>query len=109
MLRVLTCFAALLLTIASAPAQQPSRLDQIISRGTLRVDMTGDYRPFTFLDKETQKFSGFDVDMAESLGKALGAEHIISWLLTTSSGESRILVAKERANRALRIVKAARA
>ena len=74
MLRVLTCLAALFLSIASAPAQQPSRLDQIISRGTLRVGMTGDYRPFTFLDKETQKFGGFDVDMAESLGKALGVK-----------------------------------
>jgi cyclohexadienyl dehydratase len=74
MLRVLTCLAALLLPIASAPAQQTSRLDQIISRGTLRVGMTGDYRPFTFLDKGTQKFGGFDVDMAESLGKALGVK-----------------------------------
>ncbi len=74
MLRVLTCFTALLLTITAAQAQQPSRLDQIIARGTLRVGMTGDYRPFTFLDKETQKFGGFDVDMAESLGKALGVK-----------------------------------
>jgi cyclohexadienyl dehydratase len=74
MLRVLTCCAALLVTALSALAQQPSRLDQIISRGTLRVGMTGDYRPFTFLDKDTQKFNGFDVDMAEALGKALGVK-----------------------------------
>jgi cyclohexadienyl dehydratase len=74
MLRVLTCLAALLVTVVSTQAQQPSRLDQIISRGTLRVGMTGDYRPFTFLYKETQKFSGFDVDMAKSLGKARGVK-----------------------------------
>jgi len=74
MFRVLICFAALVLTVVSAQAQQPSRLDQIISRGTLRVGMTGDYRPFTLLDKDTQKFGGFDVDMAESLGKALGVK-----------------------------------
>ncbi|MBV8924491.1 MAG: transporter substrate-binding domain-containing protein [Bradyrhizobium sp.] len=73
MFRVPTWQAALLLTIASAQAQQ-SRLDQIVSRGVLRVGMTGDYRPFTFLDKDTQKFSGFDVDMAEALGKALGVK-----------------------------------
>jgi len=66
-------FAALAITV-SAQAQQSSRLDEIISRGTLRVGMTGDYRPFTFLDKTTQKFSGFDVDMAEALGKALGVK-----------------------------------
>ena len=74
MFRILTCLAALILAAASAQAQQPSRLDQIISRGTLRVGMTGDYRPFTFVDKQTQKFDGFDVDMAESLGKALGVK-----------------------------------
>jgi cyclohexadienyl dehydratase len=74
MFRVLTCFLLLVLTSVSAEAQQSSRLDQIISRGTLRVGMTGDYRPFTFLDKDTQKFGGFDVDMAESLGKALGVK-----------------------------------
>ena len=66
-------FAALAVTV-SAQAQQPSRLDEIISRGTLRVGMTGDYRPFTSFDKATQKFSGFDVDMAEALGKALGVK-----------------------------------
>src|SRR5690349_22489656 len=74
MFRFLSCFAALFLAAASAQAQQPSRLDEIIGRGTLRVGMTGDYMPFTYLDKETQKFRGFDVDMAEALGKALGVK-----------------------------------
>src|SRR5207253_1292216 len=31
-------------------------------------------RPFTYRDKSAQKFSGFDVDMAEALGKALGVK-----------------------------------
>ena len=74
MLRFLSCFAALFVAAASAQAQQPSRLDEIVSRGTLRVGMTGDYMPFTYLDKETQKFRGFDVDMAEALGRALGVK-----------------------------------
>jgi cyclohexadienyl dehydratase len=68
--------AAALLMMASAHAQQApaSRLDDIIKRGTLRVGMTGDYLPFTSLDKATSKFRGFDVDMAEALGKALGVK-----------------------------------
>jgi cyclohexadienyl dehydratase len=66
---------ALTVTVhAQDAAQQPSRLDEIIKRGTLRVGMTGDYLPFTSLDKTTQKFRGFDVDMAEALGKALGVK-----------------------------------
>lgn len=72
MIRVLTALAAAFLLVGSACAEQPSRLDEIVKRGTLRVGMTGDYLPFTFLDKTTSKFRGFDVDMAESLGKALG-------------------------------------
>lgn len=58
-------------------AQQPaptSWLDEIARRGTLRIGMTGDYLPFTYLDKTTQKFRGFDVDMAEAPGKALGVK-----------------------------------
>src|SRR6201986_5606711 len=75
MLKALTALAfTFLLAATSAQAQQSSRLDDIIKRGTLRVGMTGDYLPFTSLDRTTQKFRGFDVDMAEALGKALGVK-----------------------------------
>jgi cyclohexadienyl dehydratase len=76
MFRAMAALAAALLMMASAHAQQApaSRLDDIIKRGTLRVGMTGDYLPFTSLDKATSKFRGFDVDMAEALGKALGVK-----------------------------------
>ena len=70
--------AALVLSASTALAQEHrqdhSRLDEIVSRETLRVGTTGDYLPFTFFDKATQKFRGFDVDMAEALGKALGVK-----------------------------------
>ena len=63
---------ALYLAAAPSVAQPVSRLDEILQRGVVRVGMTGDYLPFSALDKATGKFSGFDVDMAEQLGKALG-------------------------------------
>ena len=73
MSKFLSCVvSALILAAAPAYAQDRSRLDEIVSRGTLRVGMTGDYLPFTYFDKATQTFRGFDVDMAEALGKALG-------------------------------------
>lgn len=70
---------ALVLTIASASAQEAtspssSRLDDIIKRGTLRVGLTGDYMPFSYRDKTSAAYQGFDVDMAEALGKALGVK-----------------------------------
>ena len=76
MFRILIGLSVAALLTVSAHAQQPagSRLDEIIKRGSLRVGMTGDYRPFTYLDKATSKFGGFDVDMAEALGKALGVK-----------------------------------
>ena len=75
MVRRLACLAvAFFLVAGSAHAQQPSRLDEIVKRGTLRVGMTGDYLPFSSLDKATSKFQGFDVDMTETLGKALGVK-----------------------------------
>ena len=75
MARILSCLAAVLVVVATAAqAEQPSRLEEIMRRGTLRVGTTGDYLPFTYLDKTTSKFRGFDVDMAEALGKALGVK-----------------------------------
>ena len=92
MVRVLSCLvAAFFVVTASAQAQQDSRLDEILKRGTLRVGMTGDYLPFTYFDKATSKFRGFDVDMAESLGKALGVrvEYVqTSWPKLTKDFEA---------------------
>jgi cyclohexadienyl dehydratase len=79
MIRVLAVLVVIFLS-TSVQAQQPSRLDQIIQRGTLRVGMTGDYLPFTSRDSTTQKFRGFDVDMAEALGKALRVK--VDYVLT---------------------------
>jgi len=75
-LRMLAAIATMLVTSTAyaQPMTASSRLDEITQRGTLRVGMTGDYRPFTHLDKTTSTFSGFDVDMAEALGRALGVK-----------------------------------
>jgi cyclohexadienyl dehydratase len=61
---------------APAPAQTPasSRLDDILAAGTLRVGTAGDYKPFTYFDKASGQFSGMDIELGESLGKALGVK-----------------------------------
>ncbi len=55
------CVAAL------APADA-SVLSDILQRGTLRIGTTGDYPPFTRLETSTGEYSGFDIDLAQSLG-----------------------------------------
>jgi cyclohexadienyl dehydratase len=55
-------------------AGSKARLDEIITRGKLRVGTTGDYPPFTFLNKESGKFEGHDIDAAAALAKAMGVE-----------------------------------
>jgi cyclohexadienyl dehydratase len=62
---------------APAPTEAPAArggLDAVVARGTLRVGSTGDYKPFTFRDAATGGFSGFDIDMADDLGRALGVK-----------------------------------
>ncbi len=56
---------------ALAPAQA-SVLSDILQRGVLRVGTTGDYPPFTQRDKTSGDYGGFDIDLARSLGGALG-------------------------------------
>lgn len=60
--------------IAQAADAAPSRLDAIIARGALRIGTTGDYKPFTFFNPETKVFEGIDIDMAQSLARALGVK-----------------------------------
>ena len=58
---------------ASPALADASRFEAILSGHVLRVGTTGDYRPFTALDKSSGAYSGFDIDLARSLGQALGA------------------------------------
>jgi cyclohexadienyl dehydratase len=69
--------ALLALGVSTAAAQAQSRLDDIVGRGTVRVGMTGDYRPFSQHDKDSDAWSGLDVDMANNLAAVLGVKLLI--------------------------------
>ena len=49
-------------------------LPRIENSGTVRICTTGDYRPFTYLDPDTKKWSGIDIDMAKDLAQRLEAK-----------------------------------
>ena len=69
-MRLMLFALALLLVPLTAGAQ--SRLDDIVARHTLRIGLTGDYRPFSVQYKDTGKYIGLDVDMANDLADSLG-------------------------------------
>lgn len=66
--------ALLLATVTPLIAEETSRLDTILEKGVLRVGTTGDYKPFTYLDKEKGEFEGIDIDMAKSLAAGMGVK-----------------------------------
>ncbi len=72
-----TILCTLLLLCANLIGQSAhaadSRLDDILKNGTLRVCMTGDYKPFTYF-KSDNSFEGIDVDLAQLLAKSLGVQ-----------------------------------
>jgi cyclohexadienyl dehydratase len=73
---------------ASAPS---SRLDDILTRGTLRVCTTGDYKPYSFLKPDGQ-FEGIDIDMAQSLARSMNVK--AEFVKTTWSNLMNDFVAK---------------
>ena len=65
--------AAALLAGASLAAHAADLLDDVKSRGTLRVAVEGTYPPFNFKDAKGQ-LDGFDVDIAKALAAKLGVK-----------------------------------
>jgi cyclohexadienyl dehydratase len=66
-------FLVCALLALAAPAAAQSRLDDILARGVLRVGATGDYPPFATRGADGS-YTGLDIDMAQSLGSALGVK-----------------------------------
>lgn len=73
------CVLASLATSALADPT-PSRLDEVLQRGTLTVCTTGDYPPYSALRADGH-YEGIDIAMAESLAKSLDVQ--VHWVPTT--------------------------
>ncbi len=66
--------AAMLLMPAQSMAQNKSRLNQILERGTLRVGTTGDFNPMSIKDTATNTLTGFDVEAMTQLAADMGVK-----------------------------------
>lgn len=54
------------------PSAEAGKIEDIQARGTLLVGSTGDYKPMSYLNKETGKYEGFDCEVVELLAQSLG-------------------------------------
>ncbi|WP_400162163.1 transporter substrate-binding domain-containing protein [Brevibacillus sp. TJ4] len=59
---------------AKANKKFESRLDEIKARGYILVGTPGDYKPFTYLNPETNEFEGYDIDAMKAFAESLGVE-----------------------------------
>lgn len=48
-----------------------NKLDQIRKRGVLKVGITGDYYPLSYLDPRTGRYTGFDAELSRDLAESL--------------------------------------
>lgn len=51
-----------------------SKIDDIQSRGFLLVGTTGDYKPMSYLNKQTGEYEGFDAEASSLLAQSLGVK-----------------------------------
>lgn len=77
---VLTLILVSMLLTASAAAdpedETGGRIAAIQERGVLLVGTTGDYRPMSFLNEESNSYEGFDIELAQRLAEAIGVDTV---------------------------------
>lgn len=64
----------LTILIAGNVAYAQSTLDKILQSGTLKVGTTGDFPGWSFKNTTTNKYEGFDIDVAKALANDMGVE-----------------------------------
>ncbi len=53
---------------------EAGHLEDITARGTLKVGTTGDYKPMSYLNKETGEYEGIDAALAEAIAASMGVK-----------------------------------
>jgi polar amino acid transport system substrate-binding protein len=70
-------------TEAPASVDPESLLGQVIESGTIRIATDPNYKPFSFLNPDTNEYEGFDTSTAEEtvkrLSEKLGTEITLQW------------------------------
>ena len=60
---------------------EAGKLEEISERGKIKIGTTGDYRPMSYLNKETGLYEGIDAELSKIIADSLGVE--IEYVPTT--------------------------
>ncbi len=74
-------FLTLILFLISVQNVEAGKLEEILERGTIKIGTTGDYRPMSYLNKETGEYEGIDAELSKIIADSLGVK--IEYVPTT--------------------------
>lgn len=75
---LLILLATLIIAVDFAEA---GKLEEIAERGTIRIGTTGDYRPMSYFNAETNQYEGIDAELSKLIAESLGVQ--IEYVRTT--------------------------
>ena len=67
-------FLTLILFLISVQNVEAGKLEEILERGTIKIGTTGDYRPMSYLNKETGEYEGIDAELSKIIADSLGVK-----------------------------------
>ncbi|VTR20157.1 L-cystine-binding protein tcyA precursor [Serratia fonticola] len=91
--RVLALSLLASLTSLATGVAHADKLDDIQKAGVVRIAVFDSNPPFGYVDPQSKKLVGYDVDVAEAIGKALGVK--VELRATNPANRIPLLVSKK--------------
>ena len=71
----------LIIFFAAVKNVEAGHLEEILSRGTIKIGTTGDYIPMSYFNKKTGEYEGIDAEISKIIAESLGVK--IEYVPTT--------------------------
>ena len=81
--KILSALTAFWVVFGYLSLTEAGHLEEISTRGTIRIGTTGDYRPMSYFNAETGEYEGIDAELSQIIADSLGVT--IEYVPTTWS------------------------